>query len=207
MSLLPSTRIVRACASVPVEAFRLIVDRETRTADDGLAVPLAGDDAAAKEIVATLQMLANAVERVIDKASPPTAGSRTFQRLNRSEYENAIRDWLGAEINAADDLPLDTKSANLQDRGCPAAVAYPPRGIPQCGSNGEDGAEVTGGHPSPSRGQAKSDPDSGTRYRTRGPPSSPGDVVSRWSPLPSVFITNSSTSPPVAGFDARIDWK
>jgi len=40
MSLLPSTRIVRAFASVPLEAFRLIVDRETRTADDRLAVPL-----------------------------------------------------------------------------------------------------------------------------------------------------------------------
>jgi hypothetical protein len=40
MSLLPSTRIVRAFASVPVEALRLIVDRETRTADDRLAVPL-----------------------------------------------------------------------------------------------------------------------------------------------------------------------
>jgi 8-hydroxy-5-deazaflavin:NADPH oxidoreductase len=51
-SLLSSTRIVRAFASVPVEAFTLIVDRETQTADDGLAVPLAGDDAAAKEIVA-----------------------------------------------------------------------------------------------------------------------------------------------------------
>jgi predicted dinucleotide-binding enzyme len=52
MSLLPSTRIVRAFASVPVEAFALIADRETPTADDELAVPLAGDDAAAKEIVA-----------------------------------------------------------------------------------------------------------------------------------------------------------
>jgi predicted dinucleotide-binding enzyme len=47
ISLLPSTRIVRAFASVPVEAFTLIVDRETRTPDDGLAVPLAGDDPAA----------------------------------------------------------------------------------------------------------------------------------------------------------------
>jgi 8-hydroxy-5-deazaflavin:NADPH oxidoreductase len=52
VSLLPSTRIVRAFASVPVDAFTSIVDRETRTADDELAVPLAGDDAAAKEIVA-----------------------------------------------------------------------------------------------------------------------------------------------------------
>ena len=51
-SHLPSTRIVRAFASVPVEAFALIVDREPPTAGDGLAVPLAGDDAAAKEMVA-----------------------------------------------------------------------------------------------------------------------------------------------------------
>jgi predicted dinucleotide-binding enzyme len=51
MSLLPSTRIVRAFASVPAEAFALIVDRETLTARNGLAVPLVGDDAAAKEVV------------------------------------------------------------------------------------------------------------------------------------------------------------
>ena len=52
MSLLPSTRIVRAFASVPVEAFTSIADRETQLAEDELAVPFAGDDAAAKEIVA-----------------------------------------------------------------------------------------------------------------------------------------------------------
>ena len=63
----------------------------------------------------TLQMVANAIERVIDKASPPTAGSRTFQRLNRPEYENAVRDLLGVDINAADYLPLDTKSANFDN--------------------------------------------------------------------------------------------
>jgi predicted dinucleotide-binding enzyme len=51
MSLLPSTRIVRAFASVPAEAFASIVERKARTPDDGLAVPLAGDDTAAKEIV------------------------------------------------------------------------------------------------------------------------------------------------------------
>jgi hypothetical protein len=63
----------------------------------------------------TLQMVANAIERVIDKASAPTAGSRTFQRLNRPEYENAVRDLLGVDINAADYLPLDTKSANFDN--------------------------------------------------------------------------------------------
>ena len=39
----------------------------------------------------TLQMIASAIERVIDRASPPNAGSRTFQRLNRAEYENAVQ--------------------------------------------------------------------------------------------------------------------
>jgi len=63
----------------------------------------------------TLQMVANALERVIDKATPAAAGSRTFQRLNRPEYENAVRDLLGVEINAADYLPLDTKSANFDN--------------------------------------------------------------------------------------------
>jgi len=63
----------------------------------------------------TLQMVANAIERVIDRASAPAAGSRTFQRLNRPEYENAVRDLLGVDINAADYLPLDTKSANFDN--------------------------------------------------------------------------------------------
>ena len=52
MALLPNSRIVRALASVPVEAFTLIVDRQPPTAGDELAVPLAGDDAAAKDLVA-----------------------------------------------------------------------------------------------------------------------------------------------------------
>src|SRR5574338_450572 len=63
----------------------------------------------------TLQMIATAIERVIDRASPPNAGSRTFQRLNRPQYENAIRDLLGVQISAAEYLPLDTKSANFDN--------------------------------------------------------------------------------------------
>jgi predicted dinucleotide-binding enzyme len=51
MALLPSARIVRAFASVPAEAFSSIVDREATHTESELAVPLAGDDAAAKDIV------------------------------------------------------------------------------------------------------------------------------------------------------------
>ena len=52
---------------------------------------------------------------MIDRASQPNPGTRTFQRLNRSEYERVIRDLLGIEVNAGDFLPLDTKSANFDN--------------------------------------------------------------------------------------------
>jgi hypothetical protein len=63
----------------------------------------------------TLALLAGSIEEVIDAAAKPNPGSRPFQRLNRPEYENAIHDLLGIDIDAADYLPLDTKSANFDN--------------------------------------------------------------------------------------------
>ncbi len=65
----------------------------------------------------TLQQLTEAMERLIDAkaAANPNPGSRTFQRLNRAEYERSIRDLLALEINAGSWLPLDTKSANFDN--------------------------------------------------------------------------------------------
>jgi hypothetical protein len=63
----------------------------------------------------TLDALAESIERVIDKSARPNAGARTFQRLNRPEYEAVVRDLLGLEVNAGDYLPLDTKSANFDN--------------------------------------------------------------------------------------------
>ncbi|HTI63162.1 MAG TPA: DUF1592 domain-containing protein [Gemmatimonadaceae bacterium] len=63
----------------------------------------------------SLRMVAEAIEDVIDRNTPADPGSRTFQRLNRAEYTNAIRDLLGLEIDAGDWLPLDTKSANFDN--------------------------------------------------------------------------------------------
>jgi hypothetical protein len=63
----------------------------------------------------TLLALVETLEQVIDKSSRPNPGSRTFQRLNRAEYERAVRDLLGVAVNAADYLPLDTKSANFDN--------------------------------------------------------------------------------------------
>lgn len=64
----------------------------------------------------TLLALVETLEQTIDRASgTPNPGTRTFQRLNRPEYEAAVRDLFGIEINAGDYLPLDTKSANFDN--------------------------------------------------------------------------------------------
>jgi len=64
----------------------------------------------------TLELLVETMENVIDKAaSTPNPGPRGFQRLNRPEYERVVHDLLGVDVNAADFLPLDTKSANFDN--------------------------------------------------------------------------------------------
>jgi len=63
----------------------------------------------------SLRLVAQTIEDVIDRNTPPNPGSRTFQRLNRAEYDNAIRDLLGLDIDAGNWLPLDTKSANFDN--------------------------------------------------------------------------------------------
>lgn len=65
----------------------------------------------------TLDVLATSLEGLLDKAAAarPEPGRRTFQRLNRAEYERSINDLLELEVNAGNWLPLDTKSANFDN--------------------------------------------------------------------------------------------
>jgi len=64
-----------------------------------------------------LDVLAAHLENRIDAlwAANPNPGRRTFQRLNRAEYESAIQDLLDLDIEAGDYLPPDTKSANFDN--------------------------------------------------------------------------------------------
>jgi len=50
--------------------------------------------------------LARELER-IDKITPPDPGRVTTRRLNRSEYNNTVRDLLGVDTHPADDFPQD----------------------------------------------------------------------------------------------------
>ena len=65
----------------------------------------------------TLLALVERLESVLDAAAAenPDPGVRTFQRLNRAEYERAIRDLLGLAVDAGEWLPLDQMSANFDN--------------------------------------------------------------------------------------------
>jgi len=65
----------------------------------------------------TMLALVETIERRLDQAAAaaPSPGTRTFQRLNREEYQVSIRELLGLEIDAGEFLPLDTKSANFDN--------------------------------------------------------------------------------------------
>ena len=64
-----------------------------------------------------LAALAASLEAKIDAfaASRPNPGRRTFQRLNRAEYANSIREMLGVDIDADAFLPPDTISHNFDN--------------------------------------------------------------------------------------------
>jgi mono/diheme cytochrome c family protein len=65
---------------------------------------------------AVLATLARVLEAEADsRAAEPSPGRRTFQRLNRAEYAQSIRDLLALDIDAGDYLPLDPKSANFDN--------------------------------------------------------------------------------------------
>jgi hypothetical protein len=66
---------------------------------------------------AVMETLVSTLENQVDRAAAenPNPGHRSFQRLNQAEYETAIKDLLALDINAADYLPLDTKSNNFDN--------------------------------------------------------------------------------------------
>ena len=64
-----------------------------------------------------LLTLVETLEHRLDEAAAvaPDPGTRTFQRLNRSEYEQAIQELLDLDVEAGDWLPLDPMSNNFDN--------------------------------------------------------------------------------------------
>ncbi|MYC51890.1 MAG: DUF1592 domain-containing protein [Gammaproteobacteria bacterium] len=65
----------------------------------------------------SLVALVETLESTLDEAAArnPNPGTRTFQRLNRAEYEASVESLLGLRVDAGLYLPLDTKSANFDN--------------------------------------------------------------------------------------------
>jgi len=66
---------------------------------------------------ATYAALIAALQTTVDTAASaaPNPGGRTFQRLNRAEYERSIHDLLGLRVDAGAYLPPDTVSAGFDN--------------------------------------------------------------------------------------------
>ena len=66
---------------------------------------------------AALQALAASLETKLDAVAEasPNPGRRTFQRLNRAEYTQSIKDMLALDVDVAAFLPPDTISHNFDN--------------------------------------------------------------------------------------------
>jgi mono/diheme cytochrome c family protein len=64
---------------------------------------------------AVLAQLTQTLETQMDRTAAVPPGRRTFQRLNRAEYAQSVRDLLSLDVDAGDYLPLDPKSANFDN--------------------------------------------------------------------------------------------
>jgi len=95
------------------EANAVVAERMVRKLRAGMMPP----PGARRPTGDTLLRLVEGLEARLDAsaAANPNPGARTFQRLNRIEYERSILDLLALEVNAGAFLPLDTKSANFDN--------------------------------------------------------------------------------------------
>lgn len=72
-----------------------------------------------------LLSLVETLEKVVDDyaRTNPNPGARVFQRLNRPEYQRAIKDLLTLNVDAGDWLPLDTMSNNFDNNADAQALS------------------------------------------------------------------------------------
>ena len=96
-----------------VEESAELVEKMIRKLRAGMMPP----KGATRPDAATLQALAASLESGIDEVAAvnPNPGGRSFQRLNRPEYKQAVRDLLALEVDAGNWLPLDQMLANFDN--------------------------------------------------------------------------------------------
>ena len=94
---------------------------------------------------ATAESLVTWLEGELDRAAAERAnpGRPTLQRLNRSEYTNAVRDLLAVELDAASLLPADVAGYGF-DNNADALTLSPALTERYLGRRGEDRSDGTG---------------------------------------------------------------
>ena len=90
-----------------------IAERMVRKLRAGMMPPPGSRQPGGDTLLALVETLEGELDAVA--AANPNPGRRTFQRLNRPEYERAIRDLLGLEVDAENWLPADQMSANFDN--------------------------------------------------------------------------------------------
>ena len=111
----------RLRGNLSLESFTLDTAEETGDVAEAMIRKLRADmmppPGARRPSGDSLLVLVESLEAHMDEAAAvnPNPGGRTFQRLNRAEYERSIYDLLGLRIDAGAYLPLDTKSANFDN--------------------------------------------------------------------------------------------
>jgi hypothetical protein len=92
----------------------VVAEKMVRKLRAGMMPP---PDAPSRPSPDTIQALASTIEDVLDRAArrEPNAGARPAPRLNRTEYEAAIKELLALDVDAGAWLPQDEKSANFDN--------------------------------------------------------------------------------------------
>jgi hypothetical protein len=95
----------------PITAHAPEWERAIRRLRAGVMPPPGQPRPAAADYMALTEFLENR----IDQAATPNPGSVMLHRLNRTEYQNAIRDLIGLEIDTTTLLPADTSARGFDN--------------------------------------------------------------------------------------------
>lgn len=112
---LPCHNARRKRGGLDLEPFQHLesVARDPNTWEKALAkirtgeMPPAEDPRPAEETLAAVSSWVERELERVDRTAVPEPGRVTIRRLNRTEYNNTIRDLLGVDLNPADDFPQD----------------------------------------------------------------------------------------------------
>jgi hypothetical protein len=122
---LPCHNERRKRGGLNLEPFQSVdsVARDTNTWEKALAKLRTGEmppEEDPRPDPETLEAVATWIDREIDRVdrtAAPEPGRVTIRRLNRTEYNNTIRDLLGVDVNPADDFPQDDSGYGFDNIG------------------------------------------------------------------------------------------